>query len=252
MFRWIYRKLKQKRTERKIQNKRPDISGEYSELKEVKSLSGQFSQFEKLLYHNPSTIGLIIGARGTGKSALGLRILENFKHKSHKKLQAWGFKEEDLPHWIENINSLEQIKNDAVVLIDESGIEFSSRNSLKTVNKILSELLLISRHKDLSVIFIAQNSSNIELNVIRQADYLLLKPSSLLQKNFERQKISDIYQEVTAEFEKLKEHKGLTYVYGPSYRGFVTNTLPSFWSESVSKSYRGKKSETSKKEVNKK
>ena len=100
-----------------------------------------------------------------------------------------------------------------------------------------SKILLIARHKDLSVMFISQNSSNLEINAIRQADYLLLKPSSLLQKDFERKKIKQIYEEAQENFEDLKGTEGLTYVYADKFRGFVTNKLPSFWSEKVSKGY---------------
>ena len=104
-------------------------------------------------------------------------------------------------------------------------------------NKLLSQILFIARHKDLSIIFISQNSSNIEINTIRQADYIALKPSSLLQKDFERKKIKEIYEEVEKEFEKYKEDKGLTYIYSHNYKGFVSNPLPSFWNIKVSKAY---------------
>src|SRR3989344_862010 len=84
---------------------------------------------------------------------------------------------------------------------------------------------------------ITHNSSNIEINTIRQSDYLILKPSSLLQKDFERKKIKEIYNEVEELFNKHKDVEGLTYIYSNEYKGFVSNPLPSFWSSRVSKSY---------------
>ncbi|MBU0457791.1 MAG: zonular occludens toxin domain-containing protein [Nanoarchaeota archaeon] len=207
------------------------------DLKEIKCIQGNFESFQKKIYHNKSTVGLIIGARGTGKSAVGMRLLENFKVHTTKNIYAMGFKAVSLPDWITVINDVEDIENNSVLLIDEGGIEFSSRKSMSDANTILSEILLIARHKDLSVIFITQNSSNLEINVIRQADYLILKPSSLLQIDFERKKIKEIYEKAKNNFEKLKEVEGLTYIYADNYHGFVTNTLPSFWSENVSKGY---------------
>ena len=118
---------------------------------------------------------------------------------------------------------------------------FSSRDSMSKPNKVLSDLILIARHKNLSIIFISQNSSNLEINILRQADCLLLKPSSLLQKDFERKKIQKVYEEVKDEFEKLKKYKGLTYIYSEDYRGFVNNDLPSFWSQKISKSFASNK-----------
>ena len=110
-------------------------------------------------------------------------------------------------------------------------------------NKLLSELILIARHKNLSIMFISQNSSNLEINILRQADYLLLKPSSLLQKDFERKKVKKVYEEVKDDFKKLNNYKGLTYIYSEDYRGFINNDLPSFWSQKISKSFSGKSSE---------
>ena len=109
---------------------------------------------------------------------------------------------------------------------------------MTNANKILSELLLIARHKGISIIFISQNSSNLEVNAIRQADYIALKPSSLLQKDFERKKIKDIYESTSEDFRKLKDKKGLIYIYSEEFRGFVTNSLPSFWTQNISKSFR--------------
>ncbi len=85
---------------------------------------------------------------------------------------------------------------------------------------------------------ITHNSANIDLNIIRQADYLILKPSSLLQKDFERKKINDIYTEAEKHFKEFKEELGLTYIYSETYKGFIANPLPSFWTSNVSKAYR--------------
>lgn len=210
---------------------------QYQEFRELKKKKGQLEKFNNFLYGNKSTIGIILGARGTGKSAIGMSFLENFAAKSEKKLYALGFKQSALPNWIKVVSSIDQIENNSVLLVDEGGIEFSSRSSMTNTNKLLSELLLISRHKDLSVLFIVQNSSNLELNALRQADFLVLKPSSLLQKDFERKKIKEVYQSVDKDFEEFKDDIGLTYLYSDKYCGFISNDLPSFWSEKVSKGY---------------
>ena len=108
-------------------------------------------------------------------------------------------------------------------------------------NKLLGDLLLISRHKNLSILFIAQNSSNLDVNIIRQADYLVLKPSALLQKNFERKIIKELYTSVEKEYDALKDTKGISYIYSDLFQGFVVNDLPSFWSSGLSKSFKNRK-----------
>lgn len=231
--------------EEKIEKSTPAVKGkrnvkaEHKTFEVLKDVKGSFEDFENKLVGTESTIGIILGARGTGKSAIGLKLLENIHATTRRPVYTMGFKTEDLPNWILNIDSIDDVKNGGVVLLDESGIQFSSRESMSNINKLLSNLLLIARHKDLSLLFITQNSSNIDLNIIRQADYLILKPSSLLQKDFERKKINDIYKEAEKHFKEFKDFQGLTYIYSESYKGFVINPLPSFWTSNVSKAYRG-------------
>jgi hypothetical protein len=167
-----------------------------------------------------------------------MKLLENFHSKSRKNVYAMGFRKEDLPSWINVVENVNQIENDSVVLIDEGGIAFSSRKSMSDANQLLSELLMIARHKNLTILFITQNSSNIEVNVLRQADFLLMKPSSLLQKDFERKKIKDIYEKIAQDFDNMKEYPGLTYVHSDKFQGFISNELPSFWNVKVSKSFK--------------
>jgi len=226
--------------ENKAKKGKNQVDAEFSKLKEIQNMQGDLDNFTSSLYNNKSQIGLILGARGTGKSAIGMRLLENIKTATKKNIYAMGFDSSALPHWIESVASIEQINNNSVVLIDEGGIEFSSRNTMSNANKLLSEILLVARHKDLTVFFITQNSSNLEINVIRQADFLLLKPSSLMQKDFERKKIKQVYESVDEHFTNHKGTKGLTYIYSDSYLGFIKNDLPSFWSEGVSKGYKNK------------
>jgi len=205
---------------------------------ELKRVKGDLKEFEKFI-QGYGRIGIILGARGTGKSALGMRIFENINSRTKKISYAIGFNSRKVPKWIKVVDNLEDIPNNSYLIVDESGISFSSRSSMSNANKLLSELLLISRHKSISIIFITQNSANIEINTLRQADYLLFKKSSLLQLDFERKKIKDIYQQVGDGFERFKDDKGLTYVYSDAYQGFISNSLPSFWTEGLSKSFSG-------------
>lgn len=235
---WIARKINKKSSEVQVEKKREEMNSKYQLFKLIQTYSGDYKKFESYLLNEKSKIGIILGARGTGKTAIGLKILENVYSKSKRKLYSIGFKKEDMPSWIEIIERTDQIKNNSTVLIDEGGVLFSSRNSMTTPNKLLSQLILIARHKNLNILFISQNSSNLDVNILRQADFLLLKPTALLQEDFERKKIRDIYQEVNQDFKKHESTEGLTYVYSEIFRGFIANPLPSFWSTNISKSFR--------------
>lgn len=221
----------------KIKTQRKKIDATYEEFKLLKLKSGNYNNWLKHVFNSSSQIGIILGSRGSGKTAFGVRLLENIYFKKKKECFAMGFNEKDLPFWINSIEKIEDIKNNSLVLIDEGGILFNSRSSMTNANKLLSELILISRHKNISILFISQNSSNLDVNILRQADFLILKQPALLQKDFERKIIQKIYQENENDFKNFKDKKGLTLIYSDQFKGFVNNSLPSFWKESISKSW---------------
>ncbi len=213
---------------------RPHVKPQYQPLIVQKSESGLLASFENKILSSQSTIGLVVGARGSGKSALGMRLLENIVAKTDRKVCAMGFSESSIPGWIMCVSSVDEVPNGSFVLVDEGGISFSSRSSMSSANQLLSSLLFISRHKDISVLFITQNSANLELNAIRQADYLLLRKPSLLQRGLERKEIGRIYTKIGEKF-GLPSAARWTYIYSDEFTGFVSNALPSFWNAGVSK-----------------
>jgi len=167
-----------------------------------------------------------------------VKFLENIYKKYKKRCFAIGFNPSDFPSWIKVVSDIPQLENDSWVLIDEGGVLFNSRSSMSNANKMLSNLILVARHKNINILFISQNSSNLEVNILRQSDFLVLKPNSLLQKEFERKIIQKIYSEAEAKFNNYEKVKGLAYIYSGKFKGFVSNPLPSFWKEGISKSFR--------------
>lgn len=224
--------------EKKIKIRKDSMVAKHEPLKVIHTKEGSYESWLKKFYESDSQIGIILGARGSGKTAFGMKFLENFHTKNKKKCFAMGFNESELPSWIKNAKGISELENDSFVLIDEGGILFNSRSSMSNSNKLLSQLILIARHKNISILFISQNSSNLEVNILRQADFLILKPSSLLQKEFERKIIQNIYKDTKEDFEKFNENKGVTYIYSGLFRGFVSNPLPSFWKENLGKSFK--------------
>lgn len=234
----LNKKIKKSKEEKVIKKKRENIEAKYEKPKLVHPIQGDFDSWETQLLSAESKIGILLGARGSGKTAFSVKLMENIYAKQKTKCYALGFQKETMPAWIEVVDDISQIKNNATVLIDEGGILFSSRKSMSKPNQLLSELILIARHKNLNILFISQNSSNLDVNIIRQADFLILKPTSLLQKDFERKKIKDIYTEVQEKFDQYKADKGLAYIYSNEFQGFISNNLPSFWTTGISKSFR--------------
>jgi hypothetical protein len=222
----------------KVLNKRKSLIAKQEEFKVIQEIDGSYKKWIQEVCNSDSQIGIILGSRGSGKTAFGIKLLENIQAKCKKKCYAMGFKEEEMPSWINVISQISEIENNSFILVDEGGILFNSRKSMSSANKILSDLILISRHKNLSILFISQNSSNLEINILRQADFIVLKKSSLLQKEFERKIIQKFYEETMANFKKFDKITGLTYIHSNNFKGFISNSLPSFWKESISKSFK--------------
>lgn len=233
----IGERVSKKSDEIKISKKRNLMKAKFDEFKVIKVVDGDFGEWISSVTKSDSQIGIILGARGSGKTAFGIKFLENFYVKHGKKCFAIGFLEKELPSWIDVISDVGEIKNDSLVLIDEGGVLFNSRSSMSSANKMLSELIMIARHKNISILFVSQNSSNLEVNILRQADFLVLKPSSLLQKDFERKTIQRIYEGADVHFKEFVDKVGVTHIYSGKFRGFVVNPLPSFWKEGISKSF---------------
>ena len=222
-------------------NKNPKRAmAKFEDFEVIRKEKGDYTKWIDSTYKADSKIGIILGARGSGKTAFGVKYLENAYAKYHKKCYAIGFNADEMPRFIRVVSDTTEIENDSLVLIDEGGVLFSSRSSMSNANKILSNLILISRHKNISILFISQNSSNLDVNIIRQADYLILRHSSLLQKDFERKIVQNIYEKINPAFEKFKDKSKISYVYSDEFLGFISNNLPSFWGSNISKSFRQK------------
>jgi len=138
--------------------------------------------------------------------------------------------------FINKIENIEKIKPDSVVLVDEAALLFSAREPMKNTNKLLTQMMAIARHKNLSLIFVTQNSAFIDINVLRLADSLFLKEPSLLQSNFERKFLNNFYKNIN--FSKYAEKEKYFYVYSDDFQGMAKFDLPTFWNESVSKAFR--------------
>ncbi len=227
-------KLKEQQKESKIK-KQPSYSAA-AKYGGVEALAEGFEEFEQRLI-DESLIMLIFGKRGSGKSALGFKLLENVHAKSKRKCFVLGVPREVLPQWINSIDAIEDAAKGGLVLVDEGALAFSSRDSMSKVNKALNKLMAIARHKDLTLMFITQNTGMIDKNVLSLTDTLLIKQGSLLQQHMERPEMKKFYEQAEKAFKKLDGNKKqYVYVVDHDFEGVLKVGLPSFWSTKISKS----------------
>ena len=189
----------------------------------------------------PSVI-LILGKRGSGKSALGYRLLEVFRNQLSPYVV--GIPEaaaRTLPDWIGIAETLEDVPHRSIILLDEAHLAYHSRNSFKQANTGVSRLLNLSRQREQTVIFVTQEARQIDVNIASSANVIVFKEPSMLQFEFERRELRQLAQRARDAFTNLSStrRKRSAYVHSPDndFQGLLESDLPSFWSSRLSKAF---------------
>lgn len=130
-------------------------------------VKGDYDSFYKAA-RKYSLIMLITGKRGSGKTALGMKFLEAMNRETSRKCYAIGFDHTKLPRWLKKAEDTEKVPSNSVVLVDEGAVAFSSRDAMKSPNKLLGKLMAIARHKNLSMILIAQNCMPLDTEILTE------------------------------------------------------------------------------------
>jgi len=198
---------------------------------------GVFEHFTQN-YLKKSQVMLIFGKRGSGKSTLGFRLMENIRAETGRPGFVLGVKQSLLPSWIDEVGSVDEVKNGGVILVDEGAIAFSARQSMKKGNVELGKLLAIARHKDLTLLFVTQNTGMIDKNVLNLTDVIIAKEGSLLQKKMERAVVRDFVEKADKSIKSVDRTDRVAhcYIFSDDFEGLCRISLPSFWSTKISKS----------------
>jgi ABC-type multidrug transport system fused ATPase/permease subunit len=99
----------------------------------------------------PSVV-VILGKRGSGKSALGYRLLELLRYAANS-VYVVGAPQNAcslLPQWIGIVPSLEDLPANCVALADEANLTYHARGSMTAKSKTMSKALNLSRQKELT------------------------------------------------------------------------------------------------------
>lgn len=189
----------------------------------------------------PGSVTLIIGKPGSGKSALGYFLLERLHYRTSCYVVNLPKRaHRNLPPWLGVVKSLEEAPLDAALLVDEGALQFSARMSASEKNRRLLEAISLARQRNQIIIFIAQEASYIDINIVRGLTTFIVKEPAPLQMLLERAELKQFIQRAKGEFERIEEDKRCwAYIaFSPGgYQGIVRVAKPDFFSDALSKCY---------------
>jgi len=222
------------------------------ELPDTGGIDWVDEEWEKILQH--PRVFLIIGHKGGGKSALGWAMLEYYAKKHGLKAYLVNMsgkrvppeKLRLLPKWITVIDDPEQVPNNCVVLFDEAHLRWHARTTYGAEAPKLDKLIELARQKEQSMIYVVQQSSKLDKNIVDAIDALFIKYMTTFRVAGEREGIKEFTEKARKKFEKILGKDDVRkYVYiisqNPSaiFEGMKKNGLASFWNEEISKFYAG-------------
>jgi len=197
------------------------------------------ARWREVIAH-PSVV-LILGKRGSGKSALGYRLLELCRYvltpyvlglpKQGQKL---------LPDWIGIAESFEDIPQKSIVLVDEAYLRYHSRESLAARSREMSRILNLSRQREQTLVFVSQEARQVDRNIASSANVVVFKDLGMLQLEFDRPELARIATQAKQAFGTVKgERRRWSYVYSPDadFMGLLENDLPTFWTAKLSHAF---------------
>ena len=203
----------------------------------VEQLIAQLGNAWRKFVLHPAVI-LILGKRGSGKSALAYWLLEMFRYQLLPyvvgvPVEAKRF----LPDWISIAPSLEDVPPKSIVLIDEAYLRYHARGSMAAASIEMSRMVNLSRQRGQTLLFVTQEARQVDRNIASSASVVIFKEPSSIQLEFERPELRQPAQEAQAQFGILRgDKRSWSYVYAPDtdFKGMVESRLPSFWTAKLS------------------
>jgi len=190
---------------------------------------------------------VITGHRGEGKSALAWWLAERLRTKHKKKIAALGIPKDArkaMSKRVTHIDTVEQVSSlkPHIVVVDEAAIVANARSSMKSANVLWLKLIAVCRHKQHLLIFVNQHNRQLDVQILMDADYVLIKRPTLLHLKFCRPEFKKELKEAYDLFEKMRgamASKKKVYVvdYHSGKTKMLTSSMPKWWNSKVSRAY---------------
>ena len=184
---------------------------------------------------------LILGKRGSGKSALAYRIIEDLRWTAD--IYAVGLPDsanQYIPEWITIQPEIEDVPPNSVIVIDETHLKFHSGSGMKSTSIALTRILNLSRQRNQTFIFVSQESSQIDRNIFSAIDVTIFKEPSMFQAKFTRPELRDLSSQSEKAFQSVSGDKNKwSFVFSQEQGcvGLIESPLPSFWNNKLSRAF---------------
>lgn len=207
----------------------------------------------KMTWKKIPTQGVVIinGHRGEGKSALGWWLAQEMQKRTKKKVAALGMPPTARKAFpkrgfgrggIQFAASLAQINKmkPSIVICDEAAFIAGSRDAMSKSNKDWLKLIAICRHKDHLLIFIHQQSRQLDVQIMMDADLVMMKRPTQLHLRGARVEFAPEIGEAFSLFSQMRgSTKKKVYVVDYHYGGgtMLNAYMPTWWNDKVSRAY---------------
>ena len=195
------------------------------------------ARWRQVIIH-PSVV-LVLGKRGSGKSAWGYRLLELFRYGPRPYVVGVpGAARSLFPDWIGIAPTLEEVPPKAVALVDEAYLRYHARGSMAQESKAMSQMLNLSRQREQTIIFVTQEARQVDRTIASSANVVVFKDLGMLQLEFDRPELNKLAAQAREAFSTVKgDRRRWAFVYAPDsdFTGLLENYLPTFWKPALSR-----------------
>ena len=214
---------------------------------------GTATKVKPLTWRRIPTQGVLVitGHRGEGKSALGWWLAQEMHLKTKKQVAALGIPpvaQDALPkrgfgkggiNYVSDLSAVASLKP-SIVICDEAAFLANSRRAMSRENQEWLKLIAICRHKDHLLIFIHQHSRQLGVQILMDADLVMMKRPTLLHLRAAKAEFAPEIEEAFMLFSEMsgdtrKKVYVVDYHYGNS--AMLRAQMPKWWNDKISKSY---------------
>jgi len=185
-------------------------------------------------------VNLVLGRRGSGKSAFGYKVLED-AHNHGKLCYVMGLpreKQDLLPDWIRLVEDPRELRDDSAIFIDEAYALIFARESMKKFNRMMVKLIGMTRQRSQLLLFATHLTRKLDVGIAYDSNSIIFRQPSHLHRRFERRELRPMLKESSKFFNKLDDDPiRWAYIITEGGTTSVEVDLPSFWSEELSRAF---------------